>query len=50
MTALLSAQAAIPDWFSKIYPYLIGLPAAIAFAFQFAEDKNDDKSIKDKER
>jgi len=47
MTALLSAQATIPDWF---YPYLIGLPAAIAFVFQFAEDKDDDKSIKDKER
>lgn len=35
MTALLSAQSDIPEWFNKIYPYLIGIPAAIAFISQF---------------
>lgn len=43
MTALISAQAIIPEWFNKAYPYLIGLPAAVAFAFQFAEE--DDKNV-----
>lgn len=42
MTALISAQAVIPEWFNKAYPYLIGLPAAVAFAFQFAEENDKD--------
>lgn len=39
MTALITAQASIPDWFNRIYPYCIGLPAAVAFACQFSEKK-----------
>ena len=39
MTALLAAQSQIPGWFNDIYPYCIGVPAAIAFLCQFAEDK-----------
>lgn len=39
MTALLSAQSAIPEWFNAVYPYLIGVPAAIAFICQFSEKK-----------
>ncbi len=41
MTALLAAQSQIPDWFSKIYPYLIGVPAAIAFISQFSSNKDE---------
>ena len=44
MTALLSAQATIPEWFNAIYPYLIGIPAAIAFICQFAEKTKDEKA------
>lgn len=40
MTALLAAQSPIPEWFNNIYPYLIGVPAAVAFACQFAEKKD----------
>lgn len=44
MTALLAAQSPIPDWFNRIYPYLIGLPAAIAFISQFSSnDKEGNK-------
>lgn len=39
MTALLAAQSNIPEWFTKIYPYLIGIPAAIAFISQFSSKK-----------
>lgn len=39
MTALLAAQSPIPDWFNKTYPYLIGIPAAIAFISQFSSKK-----------
>lgn len=39
MTALLAAQSSIPEWFNNAYPYLIGIPAAIAFACQFSEKK-----------
>lgn len=41
MTALLAAQSQIPDWFNKIYPYLIGAPAAIAFVSQFSSKKDE---------
>jgi hypothetical protein len=41
MTALLAAQSQVPDWFSNIYPYLIGIPAAIAFISQFSSNKNE---------
>lgn len=41
MTALLAAQSPIPDWFNKIYPYLIGIPAAIAFISQFSSKKDE---------
>lgn len=41
MTALLAAQSQIPDWFSKIYPYMIGIPAAIAFISQFSSKKDE---------
>lgn len=36
MTALLAAQSTIPNWFNTIYPYTIGIPAAIAFISQFS--------------
>lgn len=39
MTALLAAQSNIPDWFNKTYPYMIGVPAAIAFISQFFKQK-----------
>lgn len=42
MTALITAQASIPDWFNRIYPYCIGLPAAVAFACQFSEKKMEE--------
>lgn len=42
MTALITAQAVIPEWFNSIYPYLIGLPAAVAFACQFSEKKMEE--------
>lgn len=50
MTALLAAQSQIPGWFNDIYPYCIGVPAAVAFLCQFAEDKklpegSDDLSL-----
>lgn len=41
MTALLAAQSQVPDLFANIYPYLIGIPAAIAFISQFSS-KNDE--------
>lgn len=41
MTALLAAQSQIPDWFNAIYPYLIGIPAAIAFISQFSSKKDE---------
>lgn len=41
MTALLAAQSNIPEWFNKIYPYLIGVPAAIAFISQFSSKKDE---------
>ena len=41
MTALLAAQSQIPDWFGNIYPYLIGVPAAIAFVSQFSSKKDE---------
>lgn len=41
MTALLAAQSQIPDWFNKIYPYMIGIPAAIAFISQFSSKKDE---------
>lgn len=41
MTALLAAQSSIPEWFNNVYPYLIGIPAAIAFACQFSEKKEE---------
>lgn len=41
MTALLTAQSPIPDWFSNIYPYLIGVPAVIAFISQFSSKDNE---------
>lgn len=41
MTALLAAQSRIPDWFNTIYPYLIGIPAIIAFVSQFSSKKNE---------
>lgn len=41
MTALLAAQSNIPEWFNKIYPYLIGVPAAIAFISQFSSKNNE---------
>lgn len=41
MTALLAAQSPIPDWFNNIYPYLIGIPAAIAFISQFSSKENE---------
>ena len=41
MTALLAAQSTIPDWFNKIYPYLIGVPAAVAFISQFSSKKDE---------
>ena len=42
MTALITAQASIPEWFNRIYPYCIGLPAAVAFACQFSEKKMEE--------
>lgn len=39
MTALLAAQSNIPEWFTKVYPYMIGIPAAIAFVSQFSSKK-----------
>ncbi len=41
MTALLTAQSNIPEWFNKIYPYMIGIPAAIAFISQFSSKKDE---------
>lgn len=41
MTALLAAQSDIPNWFNKIYPYLIGVPAAVAFISQFSSKKDE---------
>lgn len=41
MTALLAAQSAIPEWFNALYPYFIGIPAAIAFASQFFRQDNN---------
>lgn len=41
MTALLAAQSNIPEWFNKMYPYLIGIPAAIAFISQFSSKKDE---------
>lgn len=41
MTALLAAQSPIPEWFNKIYPYLIGAPAAIAFISQFSTKSHE---------
>lgn len=41
MTALLAAQSNVPEWFNKIYPYLIGIPAAIAFISQFSSKKDE---------
>lgn len=41
MTTLLTAQSQIPDWFINIYPYLIGIPAAIAFISQFSSKDNE---------
>lgn len=41
MTALLAAQSNVPEWFSKIYPYMIGIPAAIAFISQFSSKKDE---------
>lgn len=41
MTALLAAQSNIPEWFNKVYPYLIGIPAAIAFISQFSSKKDE---------
>ena len=42
MTALITAQASIPEWFNRIYPYCIGFPAAVAFACQFSEKKMEE--------
>lgn len=42
MTALITAQASIPEWFNRIYPYCIGLPATVAFACQFSEKKMEE--------
>lgn len=41
MTTLVTAQSQIPDWFNNIYPYLIGIPAAIAFLSQLS-NKGDE--------
>lgn len=41
MTALLAAQSYIPEWFNRVYPYLIGVPAAIAFISQFSSKKDE---------
>lgn len=41
MTALLAAQSSIPEWFNKIYPYLIGIPAIVAFISQFSNKKDE---------
>lgn len=39
MTALVTAQSQIPGWFNNIYPYLIGIPATIAFLSQFSNNE-----------
>ena len=41
MTSLVAAQSTIPAWFEKAYPYMIGIPAAIAFISQFSSKKNE---------
>lgn len=41
MTALLAAQSTIPTWFNNVYPYLIGVPAAVAFISQFSSDNKN---------
>lgn len=43
MTALLAAQSSIPEWFNRVYPYLIGAPAAIAFISQFSSKDKEGK-------
>lgn len=35
--AVMAARARVPEWFCTIYPYLVGVPAAIAFVLQFGE-------------
>lgn len=42
MTALVAAQSRIPDWWGTVYPYLVGIPAAIAFFSQFSTKKDDE--------
>lgn len=42
-TSLIAAQATVPTWFYRVYPYLIAIPAAIAFISQMTKkDKDDD--------
>ena len=35
--ALMAAGARVPEWICTVYPYLVGVPAAIAFVLQFGE-------------
>ncbi len=39
MMALIAAQSRIPGWLDSAYPYLVGLPAAIAFVSKFTVKK-----------
>ena len=36
-TAIVTAGGMIPDWWSVIYPYLVGVPAGAAFVAKFTQ-------------
>jgi hypothetical protein len=39
MGALIAASSRIPQWFDGAYPYLVGIPAVIAFVSKFTVKK-----------
>ena len=40
-TALVSSGATPPDWWSNVFPYLIGSAAGAAFIAKFTQDNNN---------
>lgn len=36
-TAVMAGGGALPEWWNDIYPYLLGIPAGMAFAAKFSQ-------------
>jgi hypothetical protein len=41
-TAMTAAGAVPPEWWSDIFPYLVGIPAGMAFAAKFSQTYGTD--------